>query len=69
MHIHNKEAFAEYQATVKNFFDTYDVDKDGYHNKEEHLNFCKALSKHNDEKHGGTDNFPDVIIDETHSNI
>ena len=69
MHIHNADAFKEYQATVYQFFQENDLDKDGYLNKAEHLAFCKALSKYNDEKHGGTDQFPDVVIDETHSNI
>ena len=54
---------------VLNFFNENDLDKDGFHNKAEHLAFCKALSKYNEEKHGGTDTFPDVVIDETHSNI
>ena len=69
MHIHDQTAFKEYQEVVAVKFDEHDLDKDGYHSKEEHLAFCKALNKYNDEKHGGTDQFPDVIIDECHSNI
>ena len=55
MHIHDQTAFKEYQEVVKVKFDEHDLDKDGYHSKEEHLAFCKSLNKYNDEKHGGTD--------------
>ena len=69
MHIHDEDAFNEYQTIVAAKFEENDVDKDGLLNVVEHLAFCKALNKYNDDKHGGTDHFPDIVVDECHSKI